>query len=182
MCSNKNHPSEPLSERKRRKRISPSRARRNARRLQAFLDRKKQSLMPVDDQKDSELVPTTPSKTLKSVCNSDLDGGDNLRIFIDKEVSCIDFAIDNGEPGLNLELHSGKTVWTPVCVKKPDVRDENLSLADLSGMDEVVFLSSTDDTPGVVLKSGKLEVWTPIATRTRSRVRDSDKPPDFMEL
>ena len=67
-------------------------------------------------------------------------------------------------------------------MKKPDVCDENLSLADLSGMDEVVFLSSTDDTPGVLLKSGKLEVWTPIATRTRSRVRDSDKPPDFMEL
>ena len=80
------------------------------------------------------------------------------------------------------KLHSGKTVWTPVCVKKPDVRDENLSLADLSGMDEVVFLSSTDDTPGVVLKSGKLEVWTPIATRTRSRVRDSVKSPNFMEL
>ena len=56
VCSSKNHPSEPLSERKRRKRISPSRAHRNARRLQAFLDRKKRSLMPVDDQKDSELV------------------------------------------------------------------------------------------------------------------------------
>jgi hypothetical protein len=49
--------------------------------------------MPVDD---SEHVPTTPSKTLKSVCNSDVDGDDDLRIFIDKEVSCIDFTIDNG--------------------------------------------------------------------------------------
>jgi hypothetical protein len=36
---------------------------------------------------------------------------------------------------LNLELHSGKTVWTPVCIKKPDARDGNLSLADLSDMD-----------------------------------------------
>ena len=44
------------------------------------------------------------------MCNSDLDGGDNLRIFIDKEVSCVDFAIDNGEPGLNPELHSGKSL------------------------------------------------------------------------
>jgi hypothetical protein len=43
-----------------------------------------------------------------------------------------------------------------------------------------VHIIRTDDTPGVILKSDKLKVWTPIATRTCSRVWDSVKPSDFI--
>ena len=33
---------------------------------------------------------------------------------------CVDdFAIEQGEPGLSLELNSGITVWKPVTIMKP---------------------------------------------------------------
>ena len=115
---------------------------------------------------------------VKPMCNDKTN--DDLRLHIDKEVACVDFTLDKGEPGLNLELHSGESVWTPVCVRKPNGCDGNLSHADLSDMDEIVFQSHiTDDTPGVVLRQGTLEVWTPVAARTRSRLRNSNKPPDL---
>ena len=46
----------------------------------------------------------------------------------------MDFSIDNGQPGLTLDLNCGKIEWTPVRVKKPiisgDASDE-LSVAEL---------------------------------------------------
>ena len=186
VSSNRNQPSSKSAGKPgpKRKRISPSRARRNARRLEAFLERKKHSLMPVDDrtsqkvQADRVHVPAAMQSAVKPMCNDKTN--DDLRLHIDKEVACVDFTLDKGEPGLNLELHSGESVWTPVCVRKPNGCDGNLSHADLSDMDEIVFQSHiTDDTPGVVLRQGTLEVWTPVATRTRSRLRNSNKPPDL---
>ena len=176
--SNRNQPSSKSAGKPgpKRKRISPSRARRNARRLEAFLERKRHSLMPVDDrtsqkvQADRVHVPAAMQSAVKPMCNDKTN--DDLRLHIDKEVACVDFTL------INLELHSGESVWTPVCVRKPNGCDGNLSHADLSGMDEIVFQSHiTDDTPGVVLRQGTLEVWTPVATRTCSRLRNSNKPP-----
>ena len=98
--------------------------------------------------------------------------GDDLKVYLDKEVACVDFCIDKGEPGLTLELNCGESVWTPVCVKKLkgvdscETHDSALTMDELSAMDDIVF--EIDDSPGVVLKKGCLEVWTPIASRTRS--------------
>jgi hypothetical protein len=44
---------------------------------------------------------------------------DDLKAFLDNEVSCVDFSNNRGGPGLTLELNSGETVWKPVCVFKP---------------------------------------------------------------
>ena len=53
--------------------------------------------------------------------------------------------------------------------------DSALTMAELSDMDEIVFQGNEiDGSPGVVLKKGCLEVWTPIATRTRSRLKTLD--------
>ena len=96
-----------------RKRISPSRVRRNARRLQAFL--KKQDLLQSVDSHVSQREFEHADNLVVASATDDKD----LKSYIDKEVSCVDFLIDNGEPGLELELNSGEYVWAPVCVKKP---------------------------------------------------------------
>ena len=73
------------------------------------------------------------------------NGNKDLKLFMDKEVSCVDFSIDHGKPGLALELNSGEHLWTPVCVKKPHIEkgeSDFLSVQDLIDMDEVVFLIS----------------------------------------
>ena len=47
-----------------------------------------------------------------------------------------------------------------------------MSVHELAGLDDMEFRShEVDDFPGVILKKGCLliEVWTPIAARTRSR-------------
>ena len=91
----------------------------------------------------------------------------------------VDFSISDGEPGLTLELNSGATVWKPVCVFKP--RSENdeanskrcvLSVEELTDLDELEFEShAVTDAPGLVLHKGNSRVWTPIAARTRSRLK-----------
>ena len=102
-----------------------------------------------------------------------MNGIKDLTLFIDKEVSRVDFSIDH--PGLALYLNSGGHLWTPVCVKKPHSIEKGesdfLSVQDLNEMDEVVFLShNIDDTPGVVVKKGNLEVWTPVATQDSLKI------------
>ena len=96
-------------------------------------------------------------------------------------MSCVEFSVKHGEPGLSLHLNYGKSVWTPVSVKKPtgslDDESEVLSVAELADLDEVVFrCHETDDSPGLMLRKGSLhvEVWTPIAARTRSRLKRSN--------
>ena len=63
-------------------RMTPSRARRNARQLQAFLESKRQN--------QSEQVCKPASQSTGDV---DLD----LKSFIDKEVQCVDFQFTNGQ-------------------------------------------------------------------------------------
>ena len=41
--------------------------------------------------------------------------GNDLKVYLDKEVVCVDSRIDKGEPGLTQELNCGESVWTP-CV------------------------------------------------------------------
>ena len=84
---------------------------------------------------------------------------------------------------MTLELNSGKTVtvWMPVCVMKPrsdaDSRPEQqtdsvLSVKEIVNMDEIEFQGhAVSDTPGVLMRKGNSCVWTPIATRTRSRLK-----------
>ena len=46
---------------------------------------------------------------------------DYLKDFIEKDVFCVDFAIKEGQPALDLEVTNGNHVWTPVHVMKPNV-------------------------------------------------------------
>ena len=70
-------------------------------------------------------------------------------------------------------------MWTPIQVKKPKpVLDEPvpdvISLSELSKLDDSVLYCGRDqgNAPGVILKKGSLEVWTPIAARLHPRIRD----------
>ena len=50
-----------------------------------------------------------------------------------------------------------------------------MSIHELSMLDDVEFqLHESDDSPGVFLKKDGIVTWTPIATRTRSRVCCND--------
>ena len=71
----------------RKKRICPSRARRNAKRLQAFLDRKV-PLVHHAPQKVLESVSQESSKVCLEETVADADRDDDLKAFLDNEVSC----------------------------------------------------------------------------------------------
>ena len=171
----------------RKTRNCPSRLRRNAMRLQAFLERKQQEVLlssPATYQK-SESQPQSVQSVLKvnadSVDTIVANKVNDLKSQLDEEVDCVDFSVKQGEPGLTLEMNCGDSVWTPVNVKKPTGialgadTSEFLSAAILDDMDDVVFRShEVDDSPGFVLKKGSLEVWTPVASRTRSRQKCFD--------
>ena len=109
-----------------------------------------------------------------------LDNQDNgFKQFLDENVDCVcDFAIREGEPALELELRNGDHLLTPVQVKqpKPLVDDKpvehvvNVPVSELLDLDSIQYCGSdTDNAPGVVLRKGSLEVWTPIAARLRPR-------------
>ena len=164
----------------RKKKISPSRARRNARRLQAFLERKRSPTLDshvVQKELDSTISVSQDNNVVQE---SNVDQDEDLKSFLDKEVSCVDFSINKGETGLTLDLNSGESMWTPVHVLKPsngtdfEKTDSVLSAEELSDLDGIEFLShASNDAPGVVLMKGSLRVWTPVAARTRSRLKTS---------
>ena len=79
---------------RKRKRMTHSRARRNAKRLQAFLERKSMNAPPA----------TSSSLNQQQVCTYHSTVDTELKSFMDKEVECVDFRLVNGEPGLDLEL------------------------------------------------------------------------------
>ena len=110
---------------------------------------------------------------------ADTDGDDDLKAYLDEKVSCVDFEISQGEPGLTLELNCGASVWKPVNVMKP--RSENidseksvLSVEELVDLDEIEFEDhAVTGALGVVLRKGS---WIPIATRTCSRLKHPNIP------
>ena len=92
--------------RKRSRRNNPSRLRRNARSLQHFLDRKSSS----GNNPQPALTDSVVSGQWTEWCAE----ADDLKDFIEKDVSCVDFAINEGQPSLDLELANGNHVRTPV--------------------------------------------------------------------
>ena len=82
----------------------------------------------------------------------DAKGDDDLRAYLDKEVACVDFCIDKGEPGSTLELNYGESVWTPVCMKKhKGVDSTGTHNSALMTLDESVIQGNEIDySPGVV--------------------------------
>ena len=104
-----------------------------------------------------------------------------MKQFLDENVENVcDFAIREGEPAHDLELRNGDHLWTPVQVKQPKplvddkpIEHVNVPVSELLDLDSIQYCGSdTDNAPGVVLKKGSLEVWTPIAARLRPRIRD----------
>ena len=100
-----------------------------------------------------------------------------LKSYIDQEVLCVDFQLDDGEPSLDLELRSGEMVKQLVDVRPAAdggfvVVSDNpvLMNAELSSLNNIMFqLSELDDSPGVLLKKNGNCTWTPISSRTRSQ-------------
>ena len=99
----------------------------------------------------------------------------HLKSFIDKEVQCVDFHLTTDE--LDLELNSGETVRKLIDVKRPSVTGNSvcasgvMSVDELLDMDDIEFqLHESGNSPGVLLKKSGSVTWTPIATRTRSRL------------
>ena len=96
-------------------------------------------------------------------------------------MSCVDFAINEGQPSLDLELANGNHVRTPVQVMKPkslsdgsvEPHADDIPVSELSKLDSIEYCGrDSDNAPGVTLRKGCLEVWTPIAARLRPRIRD----------
>ena len=94
---------------------------------------------------------------------------------------CVDFAIKDRQPTLDLEVANSNHVWTPVQVKKPkslsdepvEPHVEDISTSELSKLDSIEYCGcDSDDAPGVILRKGSLEVWTPIAARLQPRIRE----------
>ena len=94
-----------------KKKLSPSTARRSARRLQAFLETKRS--VHVDSHVTQEELNLTTVMCNSQPVISDAGLDEELKVYLDKEVSCVDFSIDSGQPGLTLDLNCGKTEWTP---------------------------------------------------------------------
>ena len=72
-------------------------------------------------------------------------------------------------------------MWTPVHVRQfkrlTDVPAESVSqdipVSQLLDMDSIEYCGGeSDNVPGVVVRNGSLEVWTPIAAWLRPRIRD----------
>ena len=179
------------------KKLTASRARRNARRLQAFLERK-QSAQPVSERMDpNELQPAPLDHQTEQAHlelfdgNIQVDQGSNLacersdvvlKSFIDNKVQCVDFHLDGG-PGLDLELNCGEIVRRPIDVARPNSDAQplsgvshKLSVEELMKFDDIEFeMRDGDGSPGLLLKKDSHVTWTPIASRTRSRSRVSSK-------
>ena len=92
----------------------------------------------------------------------------------------MDFHITNGQPELDLELNSRERERKPIDIKKSSVTGANvcaskgMSADQLLDMDDIEFqLHDCDNSPGVLLKESGSVTWTPIATRTRSRLSRS---------
>ena len=184
------------------KSVPPSRKRRNARRLQNFLLKKRRGVnidcavehitpprpggvhrARADDQNigdellERETCNLHCSAQNTNVAVSDADADADLKAFIMNKVQCVDFCIDGGGPGLDLELtNSDTTIRKQVDVLKPDSQTLQMSSAmtveELSHFDDVEFqLNADDDSPGVLLRKDGVVKWTPVANRTRSRVK-----------
>ena len=87
----------------------------------------------------------------KDLVSVSLTGDKDLKLYLDKEVDCVTFTIDNGELGLDLELNNGEDEWKPVTVLKPCSNDlglvaEKLSMVELSDFNDIVFRSRMRST------------------------------------
>ena len=72
---------------------------------------------------------------------------------------------------------NGIHVWMPVQIKKPisdetvECHADDISTSELSKLDSIEYCGRhSDNTPGVILRKGRLEVWTPIAARLWPRI------------
>ena len=82
---------------------------------------------------------------------------------------------------MTLELNSHESVWRAVGVMMPrsdgdstsEQTDAVLAVKELVNMDEIKFHShAVSDTPGVILGKWNSSVWTLIASRTHSRLKN----------
>ena len=151
---------------RKRRRNNHSRLRRNARRLQYFLDRKSSSgNKPLADLPNSSVAPGTAN--IHQIEHAEAD---YLKDFIEKDVFCVDFAIKEGQPALDLEVTNGNHMWTSVQAMKPNVLlDElvephgavDIPVSELSKLYSIEYCGrDSDNGPCVILRKGCLEVWT----------------------
>ena len=72
----------------------------------------------------------------------------------------------------------GESRWTPVMIHHPSrvkQKQQELSVDEMQVYDNIVFEAREEDyAPGVVLHKGSQRVWTPISSRTRSRLKNRE--------
>ena len=98
-----------------------------------------------------------------------------------KSFQCVDFRLTDSETILELELNSGEITRKVIDVMKlpQDTAGSAtcdsgvMSMDELSCMDDIEFLLNKFDLPGVLLKKGDQVTWSPIASRTRSKLSGS---------
>ena len=110
--------------------------------------------MPISPEIWGRGVPISRGSPYRSYTGNDVNSevnseGDLKACVNNQSVTSVEFVVaKEAEPGLSLELDCGKTVWTPVSVKRPSVTairspdgSKVLSVHELTSMDEVVFKS-----------------------------------------
>jgi hypothetical protein len=182
---------------RRKRRYPPSKARRNAKRLQEFLEKKRQKVLdfaaqsprspvtqPVVQEEHETQPPQLAHKVLVSpVSQVDIVDTELRDLIFGDKVDCVgEFGVRDEVPGMDLEMVSGDSLWTPLRVLRPqqqspvvsgkDECEVDLTVSELQDLDSIVFEGrEVDSAPGLILRKGCLQVWTPIARRTRSRLK-----------
>ena len=183
-----------------KKRITPSRLRRNAKRLQAFLERKKVCEEGGMQSKRCEISANgvtqvegaiglaertaAPHKTLhRCASSSKLDTPPSIESDVNDPRKSLSGMLEGAAdvqyeargdiPGVRvIRQDEDKEEWIPVVVKEPDDGSEEFDAEYLNGCKRVKFFMS-ESGPSFSIHCGNLRFPTPVACRTRSRLKDS---------
>ena len=158
----------------------PSRTKRNARRLQAFLDKKRdghpasqKELEPavradIGVQTEECVELKSESEGSGSLCDdSEYDEGDEpVKLQKCDDVS---FEMREGQPGVKFS-QDGVENWTPVRSRRRKFRKNDEEELFIPGGATAVYCESKG-TPGLSVKTRRTRSWHPIASRTRGRLK-----------
>ena len=110
-------------------------------------------------------LKSKPNAYHDGTVTTDTDGDVDLKTHLDEKVSCVDFGISHGEPGLTLELNCCGLEWKPVDVLTPRTSESMnskpeasvLTVEELTELDAIVYEDhEVTGAPGVVLCKGSM--------------------------
>ena len=152
-----------------------------------------ESTTSTGDENTNSSVKSDPPKSSRSTA---LDSDSQQHVDL-KACTDVKYEKRGGVHGVVVQQHDNDQTWTPVCGKRrkrtlseaqlrripPHCRRPPLSEDDSSSESDIpltipenatVNYKVVDGTPGLSIATRKTRHWTPIASRTRARTRNSD--------